>query len=251
MNSALTCRICDTLAPGDLVELDAILGDPTRWPKTVFGIFDPPRTGTLPASYRRFGAMNMGREWLANHPEYANITEGILRKHLRYDVPVLEVDAAALVERGLVAAADGRSDRSLAGQPIDALAYVAYYNEGIRVGRRGLQLLEQRIDDIVKRKEEVPLALIKMAMDAGLKLSMSQAAIKAAGKRFEGSEEDEDDAFRAAADEQQPSMRVGHHRIRTIDGEARPVVDMGPTDRQRYNEHAAETSTVKIGGQHG
>lgn len=241
------CRVCDTIAPGDLTELDLLLGDPTRWPKTVFDIFEPPE-GSLPIAYRRFGAMAMGLDWLEAHPEYS-ITKGQLRKHLRYDVPVLDYDPEELVARGLITRSSNRTDR-VAGNAISPSEFIGLYNDGIRVGRTALRVLEARINELVEKGEEVPLSLVKMAMDAGLKLSMSQAAIVAAGKRLD-SDSDEDDAFRGAADEQKPSPRMGHHRIRVIDGEARPVVDQGPADRARYNEHAAETSGQKIGGQRG
>lgn len=241
------CRVCDTVAPGDLVELDLLLGDPTRWPRTVWSVFAPPE-GALPASYRRHGAMAMGLDWIKAHPEYS-ISKAQLRRHLKTDVPVLDFDPEELVARGVIASSSSKTDRG-GGQQIDSSNFIGYYNDGIRVGRTALKVLETRINDLVDKGEEVPLALVKMALDAGLKLSMSQAAIVAAGKRMD-SDTDEDDAFRASGDPQQPSQRVGHHRIRVIEGEARPVVDMGPADRARYNDHAAETSGQKIGGQRG
>lgn len=245
MNSG--CRVCDTIAPGDLVDLDRLLGDPATWPATVWSVFNPPE-GALPASYRRHGAMAMGMDWVKAHPEYS-ITKAQLRRHLRSDVPILDFDPDELVARGVIARSSNKTDRAV-GQVIDSSNFIGFYNDGIRVGRTALQVLEQRINDLVERKEEVPLALVKMAMDAGLKLSMSQAAIVAAGKRMD-SDTDEDDAFRSSGDPQQPSQRVGHHRVRKIDGERVVVVDMGPADRARYNDHAAETSGQKIGSDHG
>lgn len=243
------CTICDALPPGELVELDLILGDPARWPATLFDAFGGPPEGALPVSYRRFGAMSMGLDWLAAHGYEGRFTKGNLRTHLRYDVPVLEVNIDELVARGVIGKANHRTSRTLvAGEAIDPLAYVGFYNEGIKLGRRGLELMGQRVDELVERKEEVPLGLIKMIIDAGLKLATSQAAIVASGKRM-GDDGDEDDAFRTGGDEQKPSGKLGHHRIRTIDGEARPIADQGPADRARYNDHAAETSGVKIGGQ--
>jgi hypothetical protein len=74
---------------------------------------------------------------------------------------------------------------------------------------------------------------------------MSQAAIRAAGKRFGEADEDENDSFRGGDD---ISNRIGSHRVRVIDGEQRPVRDRGLTDRTIYNERAAMEGSPRIGG---
>lgn len=237
------CVVCGTLPPGELVELDLILADPLRWPKTVWGRFSPPEGG-LPASYRRFGAEAMGREWLMANGY--DIPKGSLRKHIRYDVPVISVDVDELLARGLIGLTkDGpRGDRQLT-QPIDPLAYIRFYNAGIELGLQGLTLLNQRVQDLIDAKEEVPLPLVKMIVDAGMKLATSQAAIKASGKRFGDDEADENDAFRGGDD---ISPRFAGTRVRQIEGEARPVADEGPTDRKRYNERARMEGSPTLGG---
>lgn len=235
------CKVCDTLLPGDCIDLDLLLADPMRWPETVWQGFRPPEGG-LPASYRRFGAMQMGVEWLHGHPEYS-ITKGALRSHLRYDVPVIDADPEALVARGLITRGDGPSTPKGLDQPIDPRAYIGLYNDGIRLGRQGLLLLEQRVNDLIAKKEDVPVSLIKMVLDAGLKLAMSQAQIVSRGHQFAGAEE-EDDAFRP--DESGP--RFGDFRVRVIEGKARAVVDRGRADLADYNAKADEEGGIRIGG---
>ena len=238
--------VCTTLGTGELVELDLILADPLRWPVTVWGAFSPPEGG-LPATYRKFGAQQMGREWLMAHGY--DIPKPALVRHIDLDVPVLAVDVDELVQRGLIALsrndADG-AERDKLAQPIDPLAFVKFYNAGITLGIRGLELLQQRVDDLVRLGEEVPLPLVKMIVDAGLKLATSQAAIKSSGKTWGDGPETENDGFRGGDD---ISPRFGSARVRQIDGVATPVFDEGPTDRKRYNERARQEGMPPIGGQ--
>lgn len=235
------CQVCATLAPGELIELDLILGDPLRWPATVWGNFPPP-SGGLPVSYRRHGAQRMGHEWLLANG--FDIPKQHLRNHIRWDVPLQEVSVDELVQRGLISLSQGgpKSDDS---EPIDPLAYIKLYNKGIAVGFKGLELLQQRIQALVDQKEDVPLALMKLAIDAGLKLAQSQAGIKASGKTFGDEDADEDDAFRGGSD---ISPEFQHNRVRTIEGESRPVADEGFADRQRFNERARQEGSPTIGG---
>lgn len=239
------CAVCNSLPPGDLVELDLIMSDPLRWPVTIWGMFKPPQ-GSLPISYRRMGAMRMGRGWLDEHGWSGQFSNGQLRTHLRYDVPVLSTDVDELIARGLVAQTTAANSRpGSSSDAIDPLAYIKLYNKGIELGLRGLDLLATRIEGMIARGDEVPLPLIKMITDAGIKLAQSQASIKAARRPFGNEDGDENDAFRGGDD---ISPKMGHHRVRTIAGERRPVVDEGMADRARYNERAAHEGSPRIGG---
>ena len=237
-----TCMVCDTLKPEELIALDAILGDPLTWPSTVWGVMDPPKGG-MPVTYRRMGAANMGREWLmANGYDIPN---PVLRNHIKFDVPLVRVGVDELIERGLIALSDEKAVTNEV-EPIDALEFTKLYMEGVRIGRRGLALMNKRADEYEATGEEVPMALIKQMTDVGTKLAMSQAAIRAQGKPF-GEGEEEDDAFRGGDD---ISPRFAGNRVRRVgpDGESRPVADEGPADRDHYNKRAAHEGGAPIGG---
>lgn len=238
---SVSCKVCDTLPPGDLIELDMLLGDPMRWPVTIWGAFAPPEGG-LPASYRRLGAIKMGLAWLDEHGWSGEFTKAQVRRHWTYDVPALSVDVDAMVARGLVA--EGQRG-GLTTDVIDPLSFVRLYSKGIELGIRGLELLNLRAQALIDQKEEVPLVLVKMMIDAGTKLAMSQASIKAAGKPFGDADVDENAAFAGSGE---VGQRLGHSRIRVVDGERRPVVDEGKADRDHYNERAAQEGGVRIGG---
>lgn len=230
------CAVCTRVDQFDLIELDTLMGDPSAWPATIWGIFNPP-TGDVPASYRRYGAVEMGLDWLGRHG-FDDITRTQVRNHYRFDVPKIATNPADLVATGLIA----RGNQTEVAK-LDPGAYLRYYNAGVEVGIKGLGLLQDRIATLQAEGKEVPLALVKLAVDVGSKLAMSQAAIKAAGKPW--GDQDDDDGFRAGS-APEPSPRFGHHRIRTIDGEARPVKDMGPADRDRFNERARQEGSPEL-----
>jgi hypothetical protein len=243
------CWTCKNLLPGDLIALDNILADPLCWPKTVWKDMAPPEGG-LPIKFRRYGAMQMGREFLLSRGyPYPPNNVGTMRlyRHWKNHVPLLPVDVDALLTSGLIAPNKWNPVHALT-QPtpeaIDPLAYISLYNKGIAAGIKALGLLSEKVEAFIARGEEVPTPLIKLMMDAGLKLAASQAAIKAAGKPF-GDAADEDDAFRGGGD---VSPRFGSNRVRLIEGEQRPVFDEGRADREHYNEQAAQEGMPRIGG---
>lgn len=233
------CRVCEALTPVELAELDALMGDPSAWPASLWPeMFEPPR-GSLPASYRRFGAVEMGAAWLTEHG--IAVERKDVRRHYRFDTPKIATTPEDLVATGLIA--KGKT----AGTDVatlNPLAYLTYYNTGIEVGIAGLELLRDRIAQLKEAGKEVPVALIKMAIDAGSKLAMSQATIKAAGKPF-GDADDSDDGFMAGS-APAPGQRLGDHRIRVIDGEARPVRDTGPADRAAYSARARQEGSPTL-----
>lgn len=231
------CRVCAEVGPIDLIELDTLMGDPAAWPASVWGdTFKPPR-GDLPPSYRRWGAVEMGAEWLAQHG--IALDRQAIRRHYRYDVPKIGVTPEQLVTTGLIV----RGKTNIQVATINPLAYLDYYNEGIQAGITGLRLIRKRIADLEAQGLEVPLALIKMAVEAGKGLAMSQASIKARGYLF--GEEDDDDGFRVGS-APEASPRIGDLRVRVIEGEARPVVDRGPADRVKYNERARQEGSPEL-----
>lgn len=234
MPERVGCKVCDTVAPGDLVELDLIMGDSSRWPDSVWRIFEPPKV--LTPAYRRWGAVEMGLAWLTDHG-YTEITKANVRKHYRYDVVIVAASADEIADRGVIAAVDARRTK-IAGGVVDPTAYLGYFDRGIRLGNRALELLERRVEQLIEAREEVPLGVLKMLADLGSKLAITQAQIRARGK-YGDEGADEDEGFRVGSSPP-ASPRMGHARIRTIDGVARPVRDEGPADRARYNAAAEQ-----------
>lgn len=229
------CPICDGLPPGDLIELDMLMGDATRWPVTVWGIFDPPK-GAPNALRMRFGARNIARDWLAEHG-YGPFSDLHINRHYRYDVPVIAASAADLFNRGLIEQQQGNAPGAMANvEAIDPKAFLTYFNRGIALGNRGLELLATRIEKMVRDDVEVPLALLKMMTELGGKLATTQATLQARGMRM-NDDDDTEEGFRAGS-APLPSERIGHHRIRVVDGVSRPIVDEGPADREHFSERS-------------
>lgn len=239
------CRVCDTVGPGDLIELDALMGDSSRWPATVWGQFEPP-AGPLTGSFRRFGAVEMGLALLRSK-NIDGINRGHMRRHYRFDVPIVAITPADFVSIGVEQGADQRMVAAPA--EVDPLNYLKYYQQGINVGIASLRLLEARITAMVAagKADEIPMSIIKLAADLGAKLATSQAKIRASGQRW-GDESEEEEGFRQGA-EPPPSPRMGHARIRTIEGKAVPVRDEGPADRAAYNRRAREEGSPTLPGE--
>lgn len=229
------CLICDRLSPVQLLELDTVIGDPAGWPITVWGLFEPPKGG-LPASYRRFGAQRMGREWLDRHG-FPDITDGWLRGHIRYDVAHVAHDASDLVKLGLIAKTKTQT-RIPTNPTIDGAAFIRYFNAGIQMGEAAQRMLAERINAAIEAGEAADPKLVMKLADMGAAFARTQATLMAKGLKF-GQDENEDDAFRGAKDDL-PSPPMGHVRVRTINGERRPVLDRGPADRERHRKRAEQ-----------
>jgi hypothetical protein len=234
------CPVC-RLPAADVVELDTLLSDPLRWPATVWGMFEPPK-GALPASFRRFGQMQMGRSWLDAHG-HEDISNPALRRHIRWDVPVVATDPHELMERGLIAST-GQDQRIVPAEQLDPAAFMRYYNRGIGLGVDALERLDRMVTRAEDAGDPVPLGVLVKLAEIGARLAVSQAQIKAAGKRLEDAEDD--DAFRLGATTDEGPGRIGHIRIRRIDGKAIPVADEGPKDREHYNARAREEGGSRL-----
>lgn len=230
-----TCQICRTVPTGDLLELDLRMGDSSTWTSAVWGIFKPPKGHMTPAS-QRFGALNVGRSFLAEKG-YA-FTEKQLRDHYRFDVPVIASDPADLISRGIIEAGPRKrgGDMTTTAEQLDPGAVLVYFNRGIRIGNKTLAIVEKRIDQLEAEGKEIPERLLKMLVDLSSKLAVTEASIRARGQFIGG--EDDDEGFRSGVGA--PSPRIGHARVRIIDGEARPVADEGPADRAHYSERARQ-----------
>jgi hypothetical protein len=233
---AAVCSICRNVQTGDLIELDLLMGDPMKWPSSVWGVFGPGKGRMTPAR-RRYGAVEMGRNWLVTHGY--EFSDKVIRNHYRYDVVVIATSVEDLLARGLIEA-DPRRDRALMTDldAIDPKAFLTYFDRGIKLGNRALELMEKKVEAEVTAGNPISFAILKDIANLAAKLATTQASIKARGLRLEDDEEGEE-GFRAGS-MPEPSQRVMHHRIRVIDGSARPVHDEGPADRERYSRRAAE-----------
>jgi hypothetical protein len=238
-----SCSVCTRLSPVQLLELDSIIGDPACWPVTIWGMFEPPKGG-LPASYRRFGAVRMGRQWLDAN-DYRDITDGRLRMHIRYDVVHVARDPSELVTAGIIARSTALHTRIPTAPALDASAFIRYFNSGIQMGEAAQRLLAERINMAIEAGEIPDAKLVMKLADMGAAFARTQASLMAKGMKF-GQDEDDDDAFRGS-EETLPGPRIGHNRVRVVDGERRPVLDQGPADRERHRRRAEQEGSEGLG----
>jgi hypothetical protein len=232
-----SCAICDGLAIDDLAELDLLLGDPRRWPANVWGIFETPKGPVLPPQMKRWGAARLGQQWLIEHGYNFRNQRWRVAKHYREDTPKIAVDPDELVQLGLLV----RGGKASPNATINPLGYLEFYNEGIKAGKKGIELLMAYVAKLEKDEAAIPLPLIKLLVDVGAKLATSQAMIKS---REPSQPElgDDDDAFRINP----PGQRIGHQRVRMIEGQSTVVRDEGPKDRAAYNERARQEGSPTL-----
>lgn len=230
---ATKCAVCDSLKSEDLAALDVLMGDPQRWPRAMWGELGVPEKFT--PQVRVFGAVALGVGFLAERG--INLSKETVRRHYAEHVPIAAPDYDALVERGVIAAPPSGDDGSVPATTatLNPYRFLEFYSKGLEVGMKGLELLLARIERAEKAGEPVPDSLIKLALDTSKTLALSQATIRARGQRIEPEESDED--FRASS-APTASDRMGHARVRVIDGERRPITDSGRADRAHYNKRA-------------
>ncbi len=229
---ATRCAVCDSLSAEDLASLDVLMGDPSRWPRSMWGELGIPEKFT--PQVRVFGAVALGVGFLAERG--INLSKETVRRHYAEHVPIAAPDYDALVERGVIAVA-GETSTPVNGATLNPYRFLEFYNKGLEVGMKGLELLLARIETYEHSGETVPDSLLKLALDTSKALALSQANIRAKGQRIEPEESDED--FRAAS-APKPSERMGHARVRVIEGERRAVTDSGRADRKTYNKRARQ-----------
>lgn len=228
------CAVCTSVSENQRLELDMLMGDPERWPSAIWGVFDLPTGQGVPPVMREWGALEVGVAWLNEHG-FGDLNKAHVRNHYERHVTLIPQDPAAVG-----AAATGESPPS---PTVDPLAYLRFYMKGIEVGRKGLDLLMAHVEDLQKKNAPVPLTLIKMMVDAGAKLAVSQAAIKAREKSQPELGDDDDD-FRGGGDP--PGPRFGHTRIRSVGGVDQPIHDEGPADRAKYNARADQEGSERL-----
>lgn len=225
----VSCRVCTTMPPMQVAELDTLMGDPRRWNlDTAYGAMLPARL--TPAS-RKLGAVNVGVEWVREQG-YVEIAKRDVLRHYVNHTPIV---ASTLEEYAAFAlAGDPRSPRNT--RPTGILAVGEVYNRGIDLANMSLQLLQARMEDRMRRGEHVESAELMAYAEYGAKLAASAAGLKRQGASPFGKESEINAGFRGG--EGAPGPRIAHTRLRVVDGESRPVIDEGPKDRAEYNARA-------------
>lgn len=228
------CTICGSLSPQQLLDLDRLIADPLRWPKTVWGMFSPPKGG-LPASYRRWGAERMALDWYRMQGLEPPVRK-TLRAHIRYDVDHVARTPADLYAAGVIRKGRAEPRRLPEDTVLDAGAFVGYFNTGVQVGKAAFEAIVRQINDDIEAGIEVdPKTLLTLAQ-LGAKFASQQATLVSKGMRF-GEDEHEDDGFRGDPDEL--PKRIDKTTIRQIDGHRSSIKDAGRADRAEYAERVA------------
>ena len=239
MAKFLACRVCEELNDDQLAELNALMGDPLRWPKTLFadGGMDKPKG--MPVRYRTWGAIQMAKLFLIRLG--VDISDRTIERHYKADVPVIATDVRTLVAEGIVDKPEERATVGImnAADAIDPLMFPRYYAQGVSMAARALQILEDRVNNILETDgpDAVPIELLKLMADTGTKLALSGGQITSRGGRI--GPKGGHSAARLAAGGKNPSVRIQHQRQHVIDGETVFIADGGPADRAAYNERAA------------
>lgn len=103
----------------------------------------------------------------------------------------------------------------------------------IGLGVWALGVLQERMLDKIAAGEEVSEHDLWRLADAGQKMAgmVARSKLNIAPPDLSG--------FRAGASGL-PSPRMGGHRVRTVEGERRPVKDEGRADRKHYNARARQ-----------
>jgi len=236
MSGRNPCKVCSTVPTAELLELNALLADPKQWPKTLLAEWNIPRNA-LPRTIRRYGGRKLGMEWLKEHG-YPDIPNASMENHFaRHVVHIAKNDAEVeqLGKMALTATADPVLALMPSARP---QLFIDYYSTGIQLGVFALNQLKANIEEVLRDGGKIPASTLWQLADLGAKLSQSQAAIQSRGAKMEEGE-DEMAGFRRG-EAPLPSQRFGDHRVRTIEGVARPVVDAGKADRDQYNKRAKQ-----------
>lgn len=241
MTARNRCAVCMKLAAADLLELDMLLADRSRWPAALFEGWKLPE-GSLPATMRAWGATEVGLNWLAEHG-HADFKRPQVQRHYELHVPILPESPDDVVARGMADAGNGNQQRQVV--PTNPSTYRDMYQRGVNVGARALELLGDRLETIAASGEPIPTSLLLDVAKLGSKFAVSQAQIVAKGIDMDREREAELEGFRSGSGPE-PSPRFGDHRIHVIDGEARPVVDRGRADRREFNKGAAEDGSPRL-----
>jgi len=237
MGVLTSCPVEDTLGRELSLELDTFLAEPKRWPRAIFDGYQLP-PGPLPATMRQWGAVKLAQEWCESRG--FKISKTRLARHYREHVPIVPYTPDDFVVQGAK-----RNDLAPPKPPDNPITFLEYFQKGLAVGYDALERLQKRIDALEADDKPVPERLLMQLASLGAKLAQANAAIVARGSSMGSDREDELEGFRAGT-APLPSERLGHHRVRVVDGVSRPIRDAGPADRADFNERAREDGTTEM-----
>lgn len=232
------CPLCDG-APAELMDgLEAAMVSSDAWPELLAA-----RRGNRSTTGAALRSMQVARgvTWLDEHGVAGS--PQLVRAHLDHRID--GIDAML----------------TLVPEPQGALQLMNFYSDAIAVGRAALAKLQARMDDPTAELTNAELLAIA---NLGGRYAMSAATLRQRGqsplpgdegyvppedslppKPPELSAGDVEDGFLAGS-APAPSKRMGHSRVRVVEGVARPVYDEGPMDRARYNERADQEGRPRI-----
>ena len=234
---AQSCKVCRTLGAIQVVELDGIMGDPQRWNiDTAYGALMPAK---FTQAARKVGAVNVGLEWI-HKQGYAMVNRQDVLRHYTRHTPLIAQSLEEYAEFAVIGDPTSRHRR------VAGLAGVGeVYNKAVDLGVMSLTLLIARLEERIRRGDQVPSSELMAYAEYGAKLAMSAAGLRRAGASPFGNERTAYDGFRGG--EGEPGERIAGTRMRVVNGEKRPVVDRGPKDRERYNERARTEGREQLG----
>jgi len=228
------CRVC-AMPTKQLVELDILLATPPEeLDAKLFGDLEIPPPD-LPAEWQRFGVIRKAQVWLEERGHKFARATLIAHYNKHVTAEAIPSDSDRALREGTLA--DG-SATPRAPEPLKmAIEYHKFFRTGMQVGHTALTLILAKLEDTEKPPSQ---AMLMAAANLGAGLAKAQAAIVTKGMRFVLEDDGAIEGF-ASDDEDDPSQRFGSYRIRTIEGERRPVLDEGPADRAAYNDKAKES----------
>lgn len=234
------CMVEERLTGEQVLELDLLLADPQRWPKALFEGWQLP-SGSLPATMRSWGAIQLGIAWCEERG--IPMPKRGMQHHYDKHVVVLPYTPDDLVVRGEAESPVAPTTRAVV--PAGPSTYIDLYRKGIAVGIKALDLLLSRVEKMEQENKDIPIDLLMNLGNLGTKLATSQAGIVSRGFDLARQKEEELEGFRAGS-APEVSPRFGDHRVRVIEGEARPIVDRGRADRRAYNERAEQDGSPPL-----
>lgn len=226
------CRICLLVPAEGRRDLDRLLTDSTLWPKNLYDLVGKPAKMT-PAA-RKWGQVQIGVAW-AQENGFADLNRYDVQRHAKDHV-------TAIPDLGELWGSLPRNT--------GPMAMMRFYEKSLQLGVHALEALQKRIDNAAEGEEPLTLPQLFELAELGAKMAVSAAML---GSRDKSPLDppsltpgvDDGGGFLAGS-APAPSGRMGHSRVRVIEGSPRPVHDEGPKDREHYNGRADQEGGPRL-----